>query len=140
MSNENGNGRNRDSIARNSPRASILREITISCEGQDESVLAKPPNLSKGGMFINTSRLFPEGTVLNLRFELLLTGALVEARCEVRHCRPGLRVGVEFIGLSKEAGLLIEREIGRYQDRTLQAKPRRHMNRAATPVRPRRRA
>jgi hypothetical protein len=52
-------------------------------EGQNEEILVKPPNLSKRGMFINTSRTFPEGAVLNLRFALVLTGAEVRTRCEV---------------------------------------------------------
>jgi PilZ domain len=138
VSSQNGNGRNRQSNRRGGLRANILRQIMISCEGQDDTVLAKPPNLSKGGMFINTSRCFPEGTVLNLRFELSLTGARIEARSEVRYSEPGVGVGVQFIGLSDEAGRLIEREIGNYQHGTPQAMPRRHINKAATPVRPRR--
>lgn len=138
MTNHNGNGRNGQWNGRGGLRANVVREITISCEGQDEVVLAKPPNLSQGGMFINTSRCFPEGTVLNVRFKLLLTGAHIEARSEVRYRQPGVGVGVQFIGLSDEARRLIEREIGRYEDTTRAAMPRRHGNRAATAVRPRR--
>ena len=139
MSNQSGNNRAAGSSGRGGPRANSLHEITISCEGQDEAVLAKPPNLSKGGMFINTSRYFPEGTVLNLRFELLLTRAQVEARSEVRYCWPGVGVGVQFIGLSPEATLLIEREIARYQSGSAESRTQRRIGRAATPVRPMRR-
>lgn len=97
--------------ARSSPRVQALREIAIAYEGQDEQIVVKPPNLSKRGMFINTSRSFPEGAVLNLRFSLVLTGAEIQTRSEVRYCQPGVGVGVEFIGLPAEATKMIEREI-----------------------------
>lgn len=97
--------------ARSGPRVHCLREIAIAYEGQDEQIVVKPPNLSKRGMFINTSRSFPEGAVLNLRFTLVLTGAEIRTRSEVRYCHPGVGVGVEFIGLAAEATKMIEREI-----------------------------
>jgi len=49
--------------------------------------------------------------VLNLRFQLAHTGMEVETRGEVRYCLPGLGVGVEFIGVSREAEQRITREI-----------------------------
>lgn len=109
----NNNSRVRQPAAgeRCSPRVYSLREITVSYEGRDEQITIKPPNLSARGMFINTSRSFPEGAVLNLRFELLLTNAEVQTRCEVRYCQPGVGIGVEFIRLSPEEIALIEREI-----------------------------
>jgi hypothetical protein len=96
---------------RTSPRVYSVREITISYEGQNEEILVKPPNLSRRGMFISTSRSFPEGAVLNLRFALALTGAEIRSRCEVRYCRAGVGIGVEFIGLSGEFAEMIEKEI-----------------------------
>jgi hypothetical protein len=60
-------------------------------------------------MFFNTTRIFPEGAILNLRFRLALTGAEIQTRCEVRYCLPG--VGVEFTGMSDAAVRKIEREI-----------------------------
>jgi hypothetical protein len=86
-------------------------------------------------MFINTSQSFPEGAVLNLRFELLLTGAQIETRCEVRFCQPKIGVGVQFIGLSEEAARAIEQEIVRYQQGTSPKKPRRRRAKDAAPVR-----
>lgn len=62
-------------------------------------------------MFFNTPTRFPEGTVLNLRFQLALTGAEIRTRCEVRYCLPGIGVGVEFIGISPESFRKIEREV-----------------------------
>jgi len=113
-------------------RVNSLREITVSYEGQDERIVVKPPNLSTGGMFINTTRNFPEGAILNLQFGLLLTGVEVETRCEVRYCRPGVGVGVQFVGLSAEAEKLIEQEVARYQERTGSLPTRKIPKRPAT--------
>ena len=99
------------SPVRSSPRIYSLREIAITYEGQNAQIVVKPPNVSTRGMFINTHRTFPEGAVLNLRFTLVLTGAEVRTRGEVRYCQPGVGVGVEFVGLSAEAVKIIEREI-----------------------------
>lgn len=109
--NSNGNCRGSSPCARCSPRVYSVREITVSYEGQDEQIVVKPPNLSVRGMFVNTSRPFPEGAVLSLRFALALTGAEIRTRGEVRYCQPGVGVGVEFIGLASEAMQLIDREI-----------------------------
>lgn len=132
----NSNGYSNDArpTAR-SPRVNSLREIIVSYEGRDERIVVKPPNLSTGGMFINTTRSFPEGAVLNLRFGLLSTGAEVETRCEVRYCRPGVGVGVQFIGLSAQAERLIEQEIACYHQRTGSATPRKSPRRRTTPTR-----
>jgi hypothetical protein len=96
---------------RSEPRVPGLRQITISYEGRDEEIRVKPPDLSIHGMFISTSRSFPEGTVLNLRFQLACSGMEVETRGEVRYCLPGVGVGVEFIGISREAEQEIAWEI-----------------------------
>jgi len=96
---------------RSSSRVHCLREITVTYEGQNEHTVVKAPDLSASGMFINTMRAFPEGAVLNLRFRLAVTNALVQTRGEVRHCLPGVGVGVEFVGLAPEARRAIEREL-----------------------------
>lgn len=88
-----------------------VRDIALSYEGRNEQIQVRPPNLSARGMFINTVRVFPEGAVLNLRFRLACTNVEVQTRCEVRHCMPGVGVGVEFIGISPDAQNKIAREI-----------------------------
>jgi hypothetical protein len=60
-------------------------------------------------MFINTSRQYTEGAVLNLSFCLALSGLEVHARGEVRCSLPG--VGVQFIDIPENAIHSIEREI-----------------------------
>jgi len=124
-----------DLIGKRGQRVNSVRDITISYEGRDEIIVAKPPNLSRGGMFINTGQSFPEGAVLNLRFELLRTGARIETRCEVRYCQPTIGVGVEFIGLSEEAARAIEQEIVSCQESANQQKPRRRKTSGAAPIR-----
>lgn|SRR5579859_4543390 len=93
------------------PRVHGVRYIALSYEGCSEQIQVRPPNLSARGMFINTARIFPEGAVLNLRFRLAYTNVEVQTRCEVRHCIPGVGVGVEFIGISPDAHAKIAREI-----------------------------
>jgi hypothetical protein len=135
----NSNGHSKDARpSTRSPRVNSIREITVSYEGRDERIIVKPPNLSTGGMFINTTRCFPEGAILNLHFGLLLTGAEVETRCEVRYCRPGVGVGVQFVGLSAQAERRIEQEIARYHQRSGSATPRKSLRRGTTSTRRRR--
>ena len=115
--------------ARRGARAHCVREITVSREGDDELIHIKAPDLSITGMFITAAGTFPEGTVLNLRFRLAVTGVEVRTRCEVRYCHPGIGIGVEFIGLSPEASSAIEHELSLSGERSPRGKK--------SPVRPR---
>jgi PilZ domain-containing protein len=117
-SRSNGNGHlHGNSQAKNwnstrlAPRFSSLRELSVSYEGYSEDIVTRPPDVSTRGMFINTSRNFPEGAVLNVRFRLALTGIEIDSRCEVRYCLPGVGVGVEFIGISPDSVRAIEKEV-----------------------------
>lgn len=94
-----------------SPRIHTVKEISVHYEGRTEEVAIRPPDVSTHGMFFNTPTRFPEGTVLNLRFRLALTGAEIRTRCEVRYCLPSVGVGVEFIDISPESVRKIEREV-----------------------------
>lgn len=93
------------------PRVHGVRQITVLYEGHKEKIVVKPPDLSAHGMFISTHRVFPEGAVLNLAFQLAGSGVEVETRAEVRYCLPGVGVGVEFIDLLPEAQEEIALEI-----------------------------
>ncbi len=104
-------------------RMYCLREITVTYEGQNERTVVKAPDLSVNGMFISTSRRFPEGAVLNLQFRMAVTNAVVQTRCEVRYCLPGVGVGVEFIGIAPEAKKDIERELKLALESELQGGP-----------------
>lgn len=99
------------SAARIEPRLATLRELSVTYEGHSEEVALRPPDISTRGMFVNTRRNFPEGAVLIVQFRLGQSGARVSSRAEVRYCLPGVGVGVEFIGISKEAVQAIEEEM-----------------------------
>jgi hypothetical protein len=96
---------------RSAKRFSSLRDLSVTYEGHSEDVAARPPDISTRGMFINTTRTFPEGAVLNVRFRLALSGYEVRSRAEVRYCLPGVGVGVEFIDIAREHVRAIEKEI-----------------------------
>lgn len=88
-----------------------VKNIHLAYEGEKSQISLKSPDLSERGMFINTTRLFPEGAILNLQFRLAASDAEIDTRCEVRYCLPGMGIGVEFISLSPEAERAIQREI-----------------------------
>ena len=105
------NGGKSWSSARLATRFSSLCELSVSYEGHSEDVATRPPDISTRGMFINTSRTFPDGAVLNVSFRLALSGVQIRSRCEVRYCLPGVGVGVEFIDISPGDVRAIENEI-----------------------------
>jgi PilZ domain len=108
---ENGNNTESWKALRTAERFSALRDLCVTYEGHSENVVSRPPDVSTRGMFINTTRTFPEGAVLNVRFRLALSGSEVQSRAEVRYCLPGVGVGVEFVGISREHVHAIEHEI-----------------------------
>jgi hypothetical protein len=88
-----------------------LSELSMNYEGETEEIAVRPPDLSPNGMFVNTHKDLPQGAVLKLKFRLARTGVLVQVRCEVRYCLPGVGVGVQFIDISPEAFAAIKDEI-----------------------------
>ena len=86
-------------------------ELSYSYEGYIEEVPIRPPDVSVQGMFIQTSRYFPEGAVLKVRFRLARSHHEVLARAEVRYCLPGVGVGVEFVQISDDSRNAIENEL-----------------------------
>ncbi len=109
---KDGNGHKKNwSATRVAPRLPTLRDLSVNYEGFSEDIVTRPPDVSAHGMFINTSRNFPEGAVLTVRFRLGLTGVEICSRCEVRYCVPGLGVGVEFVDISQESVRAIEKEV-----------------------------
>jgi PilZ domain len=111
--------------ARLAPRFSSLRDLSVSYEGFSEDIATRPPDVSTRGMFINTSRKFPEGAVLNVNFRLAITGVEIHSRCEVRYCLPGVGVGVEFVDISPESVRAIEEEVRLGNGRSSKRKSRR---------------
>lgn len=97
---------------RRDPRRPQFSELSMTYEGLSEDIVLRTPDLSAHGMFINTAREFAEGSVLKIRFRLTGSGIVIQTRCEVRYCLPGVGVGVEFVGISPEFVRAIENEIG----------------------------
>jgi hypothetical protein len=97
--------------ARTAPRIHSIRQIAVQYEGTEERIISRVPDVSTTGMFINTSRPYSEGAVLNLSFCLALSGLEVHAHGEARHSLPGVGVGVQFIDIAESAIRSIEHEM-----------------------------
>lgn len=99
------------SSPRTATRIPTVSGIVLNYEGQSDLTFVRSPDVSVRGMFVNTTRHFPEGAILNVRFRLALSGASVQARGEVRYCLPGVGIGLEFIALDPATRKLIDREV-----------------------------
>jgi c-di-GMP-binding flagellar brake protein YcgR len=100
---------------RSQPRYPGYCDLAVSYEGHREEIPVRAPDISAGGIFINTARHFPEGAVLRIEFRLCRTDILVKARAEVRYCLPGVGVGLEFVDISPESQRAIEEEVSALQ-------------------------
>jgi hypothetical protein len=98
-------------FARYHPRLQVLREISLHYEGESAIIHVRPPDISASGIFVNTSRILPEGAVVTVQCKLAHSGAEICARGEVRYCLRGVGVGVEFTDISPETVRVIEKEI-----------------------------
>ena len=99
------------SAPRSAPRIHSISGIVLNHEGQSDLTFVRSPDISVRGMFISTTRHFPEGAILNVRFRLTLSGASVQVRGEVRYCLPGVGIGLEFMDLDAATRKLIDREV-----------------------------
>ena len=88
-----------------------VREISLRYEGESAIIHVRPPDISTSGMFVSTSRVFPEGAIVSVQCTLAHSGAAIRARGEVRYCLRGVGVGVEFTEIAPEAVRAIEKEI-----------------------------
>jgi len=90
---------------RSARRVSYLCEV--ECSGAGTSRMnARINDLSVTGLFLDSMTPIPEGSDLNLRFEI--RGKQISVRGQVRYCMPQIGVGVRFLDLSSEAQALIE--------------------------------
>lgn len=99
-------------VPRRSARHSECEDLSIEYEGFHRPRRVMLPNLSPGGMFINTSEYYPQGAVLKLEFRLPRSQVVVRTRAEVRHCMLGLGIGVEFLDVPPEQQRAIMEELG----------------------------
>jgi len=103
--------RKRGMSTRLEPRYAAYKDLAVTYEGHSEEIPVRAPDISPRGIFINTSRPFPEGAILCIEFQLARTNVPMKVRGEVRYCLPGVGVGVEFINLPAEAQHSIEKEM-----------------------------
>ncbi len=99
-----------NTVARQTSRHANYRDLSVVYEGSSEQHAVHPPDLSSSGIFINTTRYFPQGAVLDLAFTLARSRYQGPARGEVRYCLPGVGLGVEFVEISDESKRAIEAE------------------------------
>jgi hypothetical protein len=92
-------------------RFSSLQDLSVTYEGHSEDIVTRPPDISTRGMFVNTTRIFPVGAVLTVRFKLAHSGIEISTRAEVRYCLAGVGIGVEFIDISARHVRAIRAEI-----------------------------
>lgn len=85
-------------LIRKFPRIDFVAPVQIPCGS--EVLSARSRNLSLGGMLLEAECNFPPGAELRVCFELA-AGKPMNPRARVVHCRPGERLGVEFIGLEE---------------------------------------
>ena len=88
-------------------------DLHITFEGSSQEIPVKVPDISTRGMFINTAKYFPQGTVLKISFRLVRTDVPVHVRAEVRYCLEGVGIGVEFVDISEAYMDAIEAELKR---------------------------
>jgi hypothetical protein len=91
-------------------RHTCCSDLQVVYEGFGRHIEVRAPDISTQGMFINTPQIFPEGTVLKIRFRLGHSGRMIQVRGEVRYCLAGVGVGVEFIDISEEMQTAIAQE------------------------------
>ncbi|HEX9121648.1 MAG TPA: PilZ domain-containing protein [Terriglobales bacterium] len=95
---------------RRAPRV-LYSDLKIIYDGMANVVVKRSPDLSTSGMFINTPHSYPPGAQLQLRFDLLRTGVIVQVLGDVRYCLLGIGVGVQFVNLPEYARAAIEKEL-----------------------------
>jgi hypothetical protein len=98
---------------RDNSRYSGYTDLHITFEGSSQEIPVKVPDISTQGMFINTARYFPQGTVLKISFRLVRTNTVVQCRGEVRYCLEGVGIGVEFVDIKSTDQDAIETELRR---------------------------
>lgn len=89
----------------------LYPDLRVIYNGLADTTETRPPDLSRDGMFINTPFIFVPGADLQVRFDLICTGATVETQARVRYCDPGVGIGVQFLQLPDACRKAIEKEL-----------------------------
>jgi len=81
-------------------RVELPRGLIVAWSWEKQSEMSIAPTVGRGGMFIATLDPAPSGTPLRLLFEV--PGGEILATGQVRDCRPGRGMGVEFTRMGTE--------------------------------------
>lgn len=89
---------NRSNERRIQKRVPCIKEIEIVGLG-----MRRCSDISIGGIYLETVSVFPEGTLLDLRFKLHDTDEYpIQVRARVTYIHPGMGVGLFFTNLSAQ--------------------------------------
>jgi hypothetical protein len=82
-----------------STRVENLQDVWVywKCSGKED--LSRVRDLSMRGLFIETERTRPEGTVTSLNF--LVQEGQIRADAIVRHAQPGAGLGLKFVAVGE---------------------------------------
>ncbi len=85
---------------RKQKRIPFTQQILIN-----NSIMLNAIDISEGGVYVHTDRIFPSGNILNVSISMGVQKLNLKAR--VQHCQEGIGMGLQFIDLSpeQEAGL-----------------------------------
>jgi hypothetical protein len=88
-------------------RISFIKEIEILGIG-----MRRCSDLSIGGMYLETVAIFPEGTILDLRFKLDdAKEEYIQVQARVSYVHSGMGVGLRFINLTPTDTVKIQKWI-----------------------------
>ena len=87
---------------RKNARATFKTEIWLGQDGIFTRTALFLKDLSEGGAFVETTQLFPVGTILNFRFKLPTVTQPISCSVSVRNHRNGTGLGVQFLDISSD--------------------------------------
>lgn len=88
-------------MQRKHPRFPFIEDVLV-----DGTQRCTTSDISEGGLYISAMQAFEEGNVIEVT--LLLKGEKITAKANVRHCQPGIGLGIMFIGLSDDQKVKIK--------------------------------
>lgn len=66
----------------------------------NNSIMVNAIDISEGGLYVHTGRMFPSGEILDISFRI--GNRTVNFKTRVQHCQWGVGMGLEFVDLSRE--------------------------------------
>ncbi|HZE72244.1 MAG TPA: PilZ domain-containing protein [Pyrinomonadaceae bacterium] len=84
--------------------------VDVFYDGKEGTGIASSRDIGVGGLYMNTTTVIPEGSVLLIRIPLP-RGKQIVCNAEVVYSNPGLGVGIRFQGLTDDARARLENEL-----------------------------